>query len=223
MTRPPGAQPANPTSQKSAREEAEAEQRILGQVRLILPVVAVLATTAAGFILGPGPAVLVLAAFALIAAIESLWSSLQALLGETPLSREDAYAYGAPSAEEEQKRAVLRALKDLEFERGVGKISDADFEQLTAQYRAEAKRLLRVLDERSRQGREKVERLVDQLLKERDLAPSVGEPQGEQERDSDHAPDPSGHPCPHCQAGNDDDAVFCKKCGTRLEPDEGPE
>ncbi len=221
MSDAPQAQPADPPSRQNTRQAAEAEQRVLGQLRLALPLVAILATTVAGALLGPGPAVLVLAGFALLAAIESLWSSLQALLGEAPLSREDAYAYGAPSAEEEQKRAVLRALKDLEFERGVGKISDEDFAELTARYRAEAKRLLQVIDERGRPGREKVEKLVDQLLKEQGLD-STHEPANdtESESEAESEADPRAQPCPHCQTANDDDAVFCKKCGARLDPNE---
>ncbi len=244
MSDAPQAQPADPPSGQNTRQAAEAEQRVLGQLRLALPLVAILATTVAGALLGPGPAVLVLAGFALLAAIESLWSSLQALLGEAPLSREDAYAYGAPSAEEEQKRAVLRALKDLEFERGVGKISDDDFAELTARYRAEAKRLLQVIDERGRPGREKVEKLVDQLLKEQGLDPTHGpandtkseaeaeseseseaesDAESEAESESESESDARAQPCPHCQTANDDDAVFCKKCGARLDPNEAKE
>ena len=40
-----------------------------------------------------------------------------------PLGFEEALGMGAPSKVEEEKRSVLRALKDLEYERGVGKIS----------------------------------------------------------------------------------------------------
>ncbi|MBW2455337.1 MAG: zinc-ribbon domain-containing protein [Deltaproteobacteria bacterium] len=222
----PGSAPSDPT----ARQAAEAEQRLLRQLRSALPLVAVVATVAVGLTVGPGPAVLVLTGFALLAAIESLWSSLQALLGEAPLPSEDAYAFGAPSTEEEQKRAVLRALKDLEFERSVGKISEADFARLTARYRAEAKGLLRIIDERARPGREKVEVLVDRLLQERGLVPATrrggvhprptGEAQAEADTETETDADHDPHRCPKCQTHNDDDAAFCKKCGARIVPED---
>src|SRR5262249_33242273 len=66
---------------------------------------------------------------------------------------------------EEQKRAVLRALKDLEFERSVGKISEEDYRVLVGQYRAEAKRLLRMLEEDVQPAREAVEALVAKRLR----------------------------------------------------------
>ena len=52
----------------------------------------------------------------------------------------------APTAAEEQKRAVLRTLKDLEYELSVGKISKEDFEVTSAHFRAEAKRLIAEAD-----------------------------------------------------------------------------
>jgi hypothetical protein len=85
---------------------------------------------------------------------------VQSLTGESQLSLEEALGFAAPSAEEEQKRSVLRALKDLEFERGVGKISEEDYTELSERYRAEAKRLMRSLDEHSLPEREKVEKLL---------------------------------------------------------------
>src|SRR6202012_5863491 len=67
------------------------------------------------------------------------------------------FSMGARSAEEEQKRAVLRALKDLEYERSVGKISDEDYQEYAARYRAEAKRLIRTMDESMAEARKRVE------------------------------------------------------------------
>jgi hypothetical protein len=109
-------------------------------------------------------AVLVLAAAAVVAVIALFWSSLRTLLGETPLASADAFAIGAPRAEEEQKRAVLRTLKDLEFERSVGKISEEDYRALVAQYRAEAKRLLRQIDERATENRRRAEEEVEERI-----------------------------------------------------------
>jgi hypothetical protein len=67
---------------------------------------------------------------------------------------------GQPSAEEEQKRAVLRALKDLEYERSVGKISDHDYADLSARYREDAKRLIQAVDANLTPARERAEKLL---------------------------------------------------------------
>ncbi len=120
----------------------------------------------AGYRFGAPGVVLGYTALAIIAAIAAFWGSLRTLLGETKLSGADAYALGAPRVEEEQKRAVLRALKDLEFERSVGKISEEDYKILVAGYRREAKRLLRLLDEASVEQRARAEAIVSARLAE---------------------------------------------------------
>jgi hypothetical protein len=117
-------------------------------------------TAVVGSFFGVAPAVLVLVAATFIAVISLFWSSVRTALGETPLAGADAFAIGAPRQEEEQKRAVLRALKDLEFERTVGKISEEDHRALVAQYRAQAKALLRRIDELSADNRHRAEEIM---------------------------------------------------------------
>jgi len=119
---------------------------------------------AGGAAYGVEVAFLVLAGSALAAVIVALWSSVQSLTGESPLTFEEALSMGAPSAEEEQKRAVLRALKDLEYERSVGKISAEDYQEYSARYRAEAKRLIQAVDESLNSGRRQVEELLGERL-----------------------------------------------------------
>jgi hypothetical protein len=118
----------------------------------------------AGFVFGAPIAILALAALALLGGIALIWSSVQSLTGETPLSLEEALTLGAPSAEEEQKRAVLRALKDLEYERSVGKITPEDYQELSARYRAEAIRLMQRLDENLKPARARAEKLLKERL-----------------------------------------------------------
>jgi hypothetical protein len=124
---------------------------------------------------GPAMAILLLAGSALISVIALLWGSVRTLLGETPLSGADAYAIGAPRAEEEKKRAVLRALKDLEFERSVGKISEEDYRVLYVKYRTEAKRLLRILEEEAQPRRQGVEAMIQKRLRREGLDAELGE------------------------------------------------
>ena len=62
--------------------------------------------------------------------IALLWASVRTLAGDAPITLEEAIALASPSTVEEQKRAVLQALKDLEYERSIGKISEPDYEEL---------------------------------------------------------------------------------------------
>jgi len=101
---------------------------------------------ATGLWLGLEVALLVIAAGALVLVIALLWASVAGLSGDTPLTLDEALGMGAPSTEEEQKRAVLRALKDLDYERSVGKISEQDFREFSERYRAEARRLIAAVD-----------------------------------------------------------------------------
>src|ERR1700742_4414292 len=126
-------------------------------VRWTLPVTTLLVAVILGSMYGVQLVVLSLAGGALILVIMLVWGSVQALAGESELSFEEAFSMGARSAEEEQKRAVLRALKDLEYERSVGKISDEDYQEYAARYRAEAKRLIRTMDESMAEARKRVE------------------------------------------------------------------
>lgn len=131
-----------------------------------LPVVTFVTAVVVGVTFGVELSILVIAGGALAGVIALLWASVQSLTGESPLTLEEAMTLGAPSAEEEQKRAVLRALKDLDFERGVGKISEEDYVELSARYRAEAKRLMQLLDEGAQPERERAEKaLRDRLAK----------------------------------------------------------
>ena len=133
-------------------------------LRRAAPLVALLAAITAGLLYGVQLVVLTLAASALLLVIWLLWSSVQALAGQSELTFEEAFSLGTRSAEEEQKRAVLRALKDLEYERSVGKISEDDYHEYSARYRAEAKRLIQTLDENLADGRKQVEQELTRRL-----------------------------------------------------------
>ncbi len=68
-----------------------------------------------------------------------------------PILRPAVESAGAPSADEGEDAAddmspqtvALRALKEIEFDRATGKLSDSDYEQLKAKYTAEALTALR--------------------------------------------------------------------------------
>lgn len=203
---------------------------------------AVLATIATasvvGALFGVPLLVLTLAAGALLLVISLLWSSVQSLAGESELTFEDAFSLGTRSAEEEQKRAVLRALKDLEFERSIGKISEDDYHEFSARYRAQAKLLMRNLDESLSEARKQVERDLERRLskqarkqaREADAedaaeeadAPSEGEVEAKSESTLETAEKRAAKPasglrvCAACEVKNELDARFCKGCGAAL-------
>jgi hypothetical protein len=119
---------------------------------------------------------LVFAAGVLVLVITLLWSSVQSLTGGSSLDFEEALGMGAPSKVEEEKRAVLRALKDLEYERGVGKITPEDYAELSAKYRAEAKRLIQSVDAALEPARREVEQAIEARLKRAGVTLEAADP-----------------------------------------------
>jgi hypothetical protein len=99
---------------------------------------------------------------------------------------------------EQDKALALRTIKELEFDRAMGKISDEDFHEMSVRLRARATRLMKQLDAGSGY----------RAQIERDLVKRLGEAPEKAERLS--------HSCAKCSATNDPDARFCKSCGERL-------
>jgi hypothetical protein len=107
------------------------------------------------------------------------------------------------AAIEREKTLTLRAIKELEFDRAMGKLSEADFHEMSGRLRARAAGLIRQLDAASGY-REQIER---DLAKRLAQAPKAG---------SNDAAPAEPHACAACSTANDPDAKFCKNCGTRL-------
>jgi hypothetical protein len=90
---------------------------------------------------------LLLLAFCLmLLAIGLFWSSVTTIGEDQEISLEEALDLAAPARDEERKLAVLRGIKDLEYERTLGKVSEQDYQHLSQRYRRDAKRLLERLD-----------------------------------------------------------------------------
>jgi hypothetical protein len=96
------------------------------------------------------------------------------------------------AALEREKTLVLRAIKDLEFDRAMGKISEKDFTEMSARLRVRAAGLIRQLDAGASYRQEI----------EKEIARRVSTP-------------PNGT-CAACATVNDPDARFCKNCGASL-------
>jgi hypothetical protein len=151
----------------------------------------------------PSTIAFTLTAIALLWCVWIIFRTAQALVKE-PEREEVARASGRRKKElEREKQALLKALKELEFDHEMGKISDADYQEIGGNYRARAVRVLRQLDLAGGD--------VDyRSLVERDVKARTGAKPAE--------PAPRGKPkCAGCATENDVDAEFCKKCGKKLE------
>ncbi|HEX7671936.1 MAG TPA: zinc-ribbon domain-containing protein [Polyangiaceae bacterium] len=149
------------------------ERLLSGATSFIAPVT-VLAALIGGAIAGIAPGLLILASGMLLGAVLLFWSSLGRLTGESPLTLEEAVGLAAPSPEEEKKRSILRALKDLEYERSVGKLSEEDFAELSTRYRTEAKALLRSLEAELAPRRVKAEAKLKARLEKEGIVDGPG-------------------------------------------------
>jgi hypothetical protein len=130
-----------------------------------------------------------------------------------PLTSADAAKVGEPVSEgmrailEREKQLTLRAIKELEFDRAMGKVSPKDFEEMAGRLRARAMQLMKQVDAEAGY-RELIERELTARLRR---APGTGTAAKPQARRAAQA----AATCA-CGTANDSDAAFCKRCGTKL-------
>ncbi|MEO8801045.1 MAG: zinc ribbon domain-containing protein [Polyangiaceae bacterium] len=155
-----------------AAEADDAERSLARSVAILIPAGTIVIAVTLGIWTSVGPAILVFAAGALLGTITLMWASLRTLGGDAPLPSGLATAAIASRVNrsvEEQKRAVLLALKDLEHERAIGKIDEADYVEVAARYRNEAKALFRKIDDEIAPKRSRAEEIAIAHLKRRGL------------------------------------------------------
>ena len=102
-----------------------------------------------------------------------------------------------PRAREEmerQKAIVLRSIKELEFDKAMGKVSEADFAVIMPRLRARALTLMRDLENTP----VKAQKAASKLAPEKTARPAA-------------------RFCAACGTPHDPDARFCKSCGVKLE------
>lgn len=114
---------------------------------------------------------------------------------------------------EREKLLTLRALKDLEFDRSMGKVSQADFDEMANRLRSRALDLMKQLDEDSRGYRLLIERELSARLAAKPPGAAAA-PVAAAEVEPDAAVPVAGL-CT-CGTTNDPDALFCKRCGSKL-------
>ena len=134
--------------------------------------------------------------------VAALWLVLQPLLASHPPAPS---AFEPLDPEETDRGVALAALKEIEFDRETGKLSDEDYAFLKAKYTGAALEALRVEAAEAgpgASGEGDVEVMIAARVRAlRSAATSA----------------PPGAPaCPTCGPRPEPDAVFCSTCGQRL-------
>jgi hypothetical protein len=140
-----------------------------------------------------------------------LWQSLRyLLLGRRALAHAELPRDAQREALLREKHELLSAIRDVRVERDLGKISADDFERLEQGYRGRARDVLRELETQVAPYRAEARSLLD-------AAAGAGGAQRAGAGSSTPAVSGAGTvACLSCGAANDRDAIFCKKCGTKM-------
>jgi hypothetical protein len=126
---------------------------------------------------------------------------------------------------EREKALTLRSIKELEFDRAMGKVSPQDFDEMAGRLRARAIGIMKQLDA----GTSAYRMLIERELASRVSGAAVATPAETRTSATRSTPTPaaadSARPAvvartTSCSCGtvNDPDARFCKSCGAPLKP-----
>ena len=187
---------------------------------------------------GQGPTAIILLSLLMAAAALVGYAALRAVRPLVSPEQDRTVMVGQRTrvALEREKMLALRSIKELEFDRAMGRLSDDDWREMSGRLRARAARLIRQLDAGSGY-RAQIERDLTKRLGVADarLAPSRSEDGGDttaaaalngsrsEERLSEDAGEDTRSAkalaervCSSCETANDSDARFCKGCGAKL-------
>jgi ribosomal protein L40E len=164
---------------------------------------------------GPPLVMLGLGGLALALAAQALYRVLDPLLHVGP-DRVDAPQAPVHVRElERDKQAVLKAIREIELDYQMRKIAEVDYREMLQRYRTRAMRIIRELD-----AGDNYRALIEDELKARlavmGSAPLVVASAPAASAPVASAPIAASAACRTCGTGNDTDALFCKKCGTKL-------
>ena len=150
------------------------------------------------------------------------WRTLSPLIGSDEVIGLPVLGGRTRAALEREKTLVLRSIKELEFDRAMGKVSDKDFAEMSARLRSRAAGLMRQLDAGSTY-RDQIEKEIARRISQSSVARPVPGSRGEPGGGVPAAPARGGavarptRVCVGCRTENDLDAKFCKSCGSKLE------
>lgn len=152
---------------------------------------------------GQTPAGIILLSLTIFAAAVvglAAWRTFAPLSGDEDSSGPQILGGRTRAALEREKTLVLRSIKELEFDRAMGKVSEKDFAEMSARLRMRAAGLIRQLDAGA-VYREQIEQEIARRVK------GSGK---------DAPPRAAAALCAACATSNDADARFCKHCGAGL-------
>ena len=158
---------------------------------------------------GQGPTAVVLLGVLMATAALVGYAALRALRPLVTVEEDRTVMVGQRTrvALEREKLLTLRSIKELEFDRAMGRLSDEDWKEMSGRLRARAARLMRQLDAGTGY-REQVERDLDARLKGSRAEESLKGSRAEERK--------GATACASCHTANDADAMFCKSCGQPL-------
>ena len=123
---------------------------------------------------GLGTAFMLLSAMFLLLAAAGVWSSIRWFLGAEDSSASPLLESHDRSSKLDEKQALLRQIKDLEFEKEVGKLSDEDFIQLNQEFRTRARLLIGDLDKDIRPFVEKAGDILAEVFEKHEATQDAG-------------------------------------------------
>ena len=123
---------------------------------------------------------------------------------------------------ENQKESLFSAIKDIEFDYGLGKLSKEDYEELNNKYKVEAASVLKKIDETQKEdnslGIDNIEQEVLLYRKERDNN-QINDDQIEDEISAFRSASSINtleNMCSQCGAEHGSEDLFCSICGEKL-------
>jgi hypothetical protein len=153
-------------------------------------------------------------------AAAGFYRMLSPLVGDTVRAASEPLSERARAVVEREKLLVLRALKDLEFDRAMGKMSASDFDEMAARLRGRALSLMKQLDEDGSGYRTLIERELSARMAPRagGRAPAALPVEARTPvTTSAHTAEERTTGLCTCGTANDADALFCKRCGAKLD------
>jgi len=133
---------------------------------------------------------------------------------------------------EREKTLALRSIKELEFDKAMGRVSEEDFKEMAGRLRIRAARLIRQLDAGAGY-RQQIESELQKRIGDADARPADArlkpsrsgvDPDARLKPSRDDIEDDDASSakalaeriCASCDTANDADAKFCKSCGAKL-------
>jgi hypothetical protein len=152
---------------------------------------------------GQGPTAIILLGVLMATAALVGYTTLRAVrpLVSTDEERPASIGQRTRAALEREKLLTLRSIKELEFDRAMGRLSEEDFREMSGRLRARAAGLIRQLDAGASYR--------DQI--EKDLQKRLGAAADDRGQKA-----AAERLCAACSTANDHNAKFCKECGAKL-------